>query len=295
NTIPEGDELDNQASATTVVQNGGNNPFNDLRIKKTGTATTTPSGPINYTLQVWNDGSDPALNVSVRDVLPVGETFVSVADAGGPGAAFTCSQAGGVVNCAGATILGGGVGNAGTIAIAATAPNFLVPAPGLHNTAVVDPDNTIPEGDEFNNTDSADTVVSSVINLTITKEGPTSASQSDVTDYTIVVTNEPVNSPDGQVAFGVRMHDPLPVGLIPLDVDAGSGNNWACQILQNPINVVDCLGDLPPKADNKVTIKITVFVTAENGRVLDNVACVDPANTIAESNENDNCSDFGAF
>src|SRR5262249_56008139 len=97
------------------------------------------------------------------------------------------------------------------------------------------------------------------------------------------------------VALGVRMHDRLPVGLIPLAVDAGTGNNWACQILQNPINVVDCLGDLPPKADNKVTIKITVFVTAENGRVLDNVACVDPANTIAESNENDNCSDFGAF
>src|SRR5262249_26205706 len=31
------------------------------------------------------------------------------------------------------------------------------------------------------------------------------------------------------------------------------------------------------------------------GRVLDNVEDVDPANTIAESNENDNCSDFGAF
>ncbi|HMF99367.1 MAG TPA: CARDB domain-containing protein [Vicinamibacterales bacterium] len=293
NTIPEGDELDNQASATTIVQNGGNGPFNDLSITKTGTATTTPGGPINYTLVVSNSGSDAASNVSVRDVLPVGETFVSASDAGlGTGAAFTCSQAGGVVNCTGATIVAGGTR---TIAITATAPNFLVPAPGLHNTAVVDPDNTIPEGDEFNNTASADTVVSSVINLTITKEGPTKASQSDVTDYTIVVTNEPVNSPDGQVAFGVRMHDPLPVGLIPLAVDAGTGNNWACQILQNPINVVDCLGDLPPKAENKVTIKVTVFVTAENGRVLDNVACVDPANTIAESNENDNCSDFGAF
>lgn len=295
NAIPEGDELDNQASVTTIVQNGGNSPFNDLRITKTGNANTTPGGPINYVLQVWNDGSDLASNVTVRDVLPVGVTFVSAADAGGAGAAFTCSQSGGTITCSGATILGGGVGNARTIGIVAKAPNYLVPAPGLHNTAAVDPDNTIPEGDEFNNTSSADTVVSSVVNLTITKEGPTSASQSDVTDYTIVVTNEPVGSPDGQVAFAVRMHDPLPVGLIPLAVDAGSGNNWACQILQNPINVIDCLGDLPPKAENKVTVKITVFVTAENGRSLDNIACVDPDNTIAESNETDNCSEFGAF
>src|SRR5262249_45407742 len=75
NTIPEGDELDNQASATTIVENGGNGPFNDLSITKTGTLTTTPAGPINYVLQVSNAGSDAASNVTVRDVLPVGETF----------------------------------------------------------------------------------------------------------------------------------------------------------------------------------------------------------------------------
>ena len=42
------------------------------------------------------------------------------------------------------------------------------------------------------------------------------------------------------------MHDPLPVGLIPLAVDTGTDNNWACQVLENPINVVDCVGDLHP-------------------------------------------------
>src|SRR5262249_32580083 len=44
-----------------------------------------------------------------------------------------------------------------------------------------------------------------------------------------------------------------------------------------------------------VTVDVTVFVTAENSRPLDNVACVDPDNLIAESNELDNCSDFGSF
>jgi uncharacterized repeat protein (TIGR01451 family) len=87
------------------------------------------------------------------------------------------------------------------------------------------------------------------------------------------------------------MHDPLPVGVIPLAVDAGTGNKWACQILENPINVVDCIGDLNP--DQEVTITITVFITAENNRSLDNEACVDPDDDIEEFDppgERDNCS-----
>jgi hypothetical protein len=76
------------------------------------------------------------------------------------------------------------------------------------------------------------------------------------------------------------MHDPLPVGVIPLaaEIDPGDQNNWACQISQNPINVVDCQGDLNP--EQEVTIVIDVFMTAESGKSLDNEACVDPANLI---------------
>ena len=61
-------------------------------------------GPITYTLTVSNVG-DPALNVAVRDVLPAGVTFVSATDGWRDlvRGAFTCSQAGGVVDCTGAT------------------------------------------------------------------------------------------------------------------------------------------------------------------------------------------------
>ena len=44
--------------------------------------------------------------------------------------------------------------------------------------------------------------------------------------------------------------------------------------------MVDCLGDLNP--DQTVTITITVFMTAESGRSLDNEACVDPDDMIEE-------------
>ena len=288
NTIPEGNEFDNESSVELVVENGGPGAFNDLQIDKTGSANATPRGTINYSVRVWNTGTDPALNVAVRDVLPAGTTFVSAADAapGTPGA-FICSQAGGVINCTGATIPANLIGR--TILIVVKAPNQ---NGMLTNQAFVDPDNQIPEGDELNNSDTQNTTVQSVINLMIEKDGPDTATQSDVVDYVIKVTNQKLPSdPTGATAFGVVMHDPLPVGMIPLAVNAGDGNNWACQIAEDPINVVDCLGDLNP--DQTVTITITVFVTAEDNRSLDNQACVDPANVIEEFSppgESDNCS-----
>jgi uncharacterized repeat protein (TIGR01451 family) len=290
-TLPEGNEFDNEDSVTTVVENGGNGPFNDLHVDKSGSTNVAPNGEITYSLQVFNTGSNPALNVMVRDSLPAGTTFVSAADAapGTPGA-FTCSHSGGTVECTGATINAGGVGAARVVTIKVTAPNQNTV---LTNQAFVDPDNAVPEGDELNNTDTHVTTVASVINLKITKEGPDKATQNQVREYKLKVKNEKPSgggSP-GQTAFDVKVHDPLPVGLIPLAVDAGTSNNWACQILENPINVVDCVGDLNP--DQEVTITITVFITAENNRSLDNEACVDPADEIEEFDppgERDNCS-----
>lgn len=287
NAIPEGNEFDNQDTQETIVKNGGAGAFNDLTIEKTGDDKVKPNESINYTLTITNSGSDPALDVAVRDMLPAGTTFVSAQDGvpGVPGA-FTCNHGGGVVNCTGATI--NGAGGSRTIKIEVTAPNQLVPAPGLINQAFVDPDNTVPEGDEENNTDTFNTIVATVINLHITKSGPSHSSQSQVTDYVITVTNKELVAGEGEGAANVVMFDPLPVGLIPLAVDTGSGNNWQCQIAENPINVVTCTGDLTPAQEVKITI--TVFMTAESGRSLDNEACVDPDDVIKEFDENDNCS-----
>src|SRR5262249_40053050 len=296
NTIPEGDELDNQASDTTTVTNGGEGAVNDLTIVKGATAQTVPGGDITYTLTVSNPGSNPARNGTVIDVLPAGAGFVSASDTTGAPGAFTCAFSAGVVECTGATIDGTptdtipGVPDTRTITILVKAPNEIIPS--YLNKAIVDPDNTIPEGNETNNTSTATTNIQPRINLSLTKNGPTTSSQSQTTTYNIVVKNNaPGGNPaDGQLATGVKMHDPLPVGLIPLAIDTGSGNNWACQVLQNPINVVDCVGDLNP--EQEVTIKIDVFMTAEGGRSLDNEACVDPNDVFKEfpPGETDNCS-----
>ena len=315
NQIAEINENNNFDIENTKVENGAPGAFNDLTIDKTDTDAAgptwddgagpdpvVPGGTVTYKILVTNLGSDPAVDVAVRDVLPASVTFISAKDvSGGPATAkFTCSAGAGIVDCTGATIAGTdasllpGVPAERAIEIKVQAPNK---QGALLNQAFVDPDNTIPEGNELNNTDSETTTVSSLINLAITKTGPNTSSQSQVTDYVITLENQPASGSTGQVAENVDMHDPLPVGLIPLAVDTGTGNNWQCQVAENAINVLDCVGDLEPNVangpDKKVTIKVTVFMTAEGGRSLDNEACIDTLLKIEEFDppgEGDNCS-----
>ncbi|HEY2153533.1 MAG TPA: CARDB domain-containing protein [Vicinamibacterales bacterium] len=295
-TIAEGNEFNNNASAQTIVKNAGAGSFNDLiasfEPSPASTLVATPLGTITYKVDIHNTGTDPALNVPARVILPTGVTFVSAADSAPGAGAFTCSQAGGVVDCAGATIPG--VTGVRTIVISVTAPNQVT---SLTAQAIADPNNVIPEGDETNNTDSFTTSVQSSINLNITKTGPKESSQSSPGEYDITMTNQPVGA--GQTAFHVKMQDPFPVGLIPLAVDTGDGNNWQCAVSENPINMLDCVGDLEPS--KPVTLKFYVFMTAESGKPLANEACFVPnpdvppgfPQMVAEYNPpgtSDNCS-----
>ena len=314
NTIPEGNEFDNISNVTTTVTNAGHGPFIDLSITKTALCTycvnppTTPTTSIveinhelQYQLIVTNGGSDPAFDVVVSDVLPAGVTFLNASDTSVSNGMFTCAYASGVVTCSGGTLdapatvaipdgpLGPLYPEFRTILINVLAPNQhgLL----LLNTARVDPANAIPEGDETNNAATASVNAQSFVNLTIEKNGPESSGQSTTIEYKIVVTNNEVGPGGvGSNAVGVKVHDALPVGLIVLNVstDAPASNNFNCQVQENPVNVVDCLGDLGP--GDKVTITIKAFVTAADEATLDNEACVDPQNTIVESNELDNCS-----
>ena len=88
NLVPEGNEFDNEAQASTTVTtagNGGANSFHQLTIGKSATPTVATSSVITYTLSVANLGTDPAFGVAVRDTLPAGTTFIS-ADDQAPGA-----------------------------------------------------------------------------------------------------------------------------------------------------------------------------------------------------------------
>jgi uncharacterized repeat protein (TIGR01451 family) len=291
--MAEGNETNNSSSVVTKVKVGVPQGFIDLTLNKTATPNVTPGSQIIYTLTVNNVGTDPAFNVVLSDNLPAGTTFVSATDITPPlpigAGAFSCSHAGGVVTCTGATLDGTAdliadpeVAPSRTVEIKVLAPKQNVT---IVNQARVDPGNAIAESNETNNSASASTTVSSVINLTLDKRGPNNAKQNSEDDYVITVTNNIIGGGSGEVAFGAHVHDALPIGLIPLSVTADP-SNMICQIAENPVNVVDCVGDIEPGAT--VTITIHVFITA-NGGPLDNEACVDPENRIVESDETDNC------
>jgi hypothetical protein len=118
-----------------------------------------PGQPVTYwltvknpSIQVWDSelhryytGGAPAYGVVVRDILPNGSQFLSAsADSG-----FSCSQASGVVTCSGGTLQNGGTAH---ITINTNAPAAMANYPF---SAVVDPNNTIAERNEANNTTSA--------------------------------------------------------------------------------------------------------------------------------------------
>lgn len=289
NAIPEGDETDNQDSATTKVVVGAG--FIDLRIAKCDTAVAPGcSGDVNvfdsgslitYQIEASNAGTDPAFQVVVRDALPAGMTFVSAQDITGGDGSFLCGASSGVVTCTGGTIDGTddlvpGLPTVRMLQIVVRAPE--VRQQSYTNQAAIDPSNAIAESNETNNTASDTLTVASPYNLKLDKDGPTTAQQNNTESYVLTVTNEKKALND------VVVRDPLPVGLIPLGVEASG--NFTCQVLENPVNVVECVGDMA--AGETATITINVFITQDGG-TLDNEACVDPDNAVVETLESDNC------
>lgn len=293
NAIPEGNETNNTASATVRVSNGGPGAFIDLTVDKQAlipavSVPVAPGGQLAYKLIVTNSGAEDAFNVTVRDVTPAYTTFFNAADQGPGSGMFTCAHSAGIVNCTGGYLPAGGSREILVLLLApASIEQFATDksniSVGITNQAFVDPENAIKEGNEINNSDFVDTTVTPPINLTLDKQGPGSATQNDTTTYTITVTNVKVGA--GATAFGVKIVDPLPIGLIPLEMTAEPGN-FTCSLTENPVNSVTCVGDL--ETTKHVTITIKAFVTA-NGGTLDNEACVDPDHTVAETNELDNC------
>lgn len=292
NEIAEANETNNGDTATTTVAIGGGGGFIDLKVATSGPATVKPGQALTYTVTVSNAGTDAAFDVRVTDSLPAGTTFVSASDGGPADGRFFCSASGGLVTCSGGA-LDGSQNQTPEAADTTRTIDVKVVAPMEHgallvNQAKVDPDNSVPEASEINNTASASTQVLSQVNLTIEKTGPTSATQSSTPKYTLTVENKAVNGA-GEVARNVIVRDPLPVGMIPLNVlTPGTSNTFQCEVKENPVNLVECVGDLAPNDPQK--IEIEVFITAESGKTLDNVGTIDPVGSVIESAENDNSS-----
>ena len=167
--ITESDETNNTAEITTDII------LPDLEIFKIGIPNDVEAGDtITYNLAVRNNGQATATNVTVRDTVPSAFTFVSST----PFSGFTAEPImGNVVSFTGGSIDPGGIATFNIVGTVTSGGTFV-------NIAVVDPDNTIVETDETNNTAT----------FTSNAEGPTLVFVDD--DWAALTLGAPVD-PDG--------------------------------------------------------------------------------------------------
>src|SRR5262245_46058702 len=180
------------ATTSTLVSNGGGSTLPDLTIAKTGPTSVVVSSPMTYTLTVNNQGTANATGVKVVDTVPAGLSGITASGT----SLLTCGVVAQTVTCTGGAV---NQGSNATITINATATET---TGTITNTATVDPDNTIPESDELNNTSAlVDTQVVAAPTagpLTINKTdnpaeipgaGPDPVTPNAIETYKILVTN----------------------------------------------------------------------------------------------------------
>lgn len=311
NAIQEISETNNINTWNTDIEIGGCCVYNDFIISKAQVSpvdgsgnpvAVAPSGLVDYEITVTNTGSDPAFNVALQDNLPQSSTFRYATDENPGSGAFTCSPAsGGVVNCTGATFDG-----------STQAPNtnqtrkvkvgiFAPTQPGSYtDQAIIDPNNTIPEANETNNTAQVTTQVAlggggSYIDLAVdsTQSKPASAVvPNGMLEYTLTPKNLGTAA-----AFNVELQDTLPAGTVfrsAVDTTGIPSGAFTCSA---SAGVVDCTGgtldgsnnDTPAIGDTTRTVVIDVFAPGHPGGYV-NQANIDPKNAIAENDETNNTS-----
>ncbi|HET9767059.1 MAG TPA: IPTL-CTERM sorting domain-containing protein, partial [Thermoanaerobaculia bacterium] len=243
---------DDQAIGTIVNDDQGAVDA-DLSIVKLGPATANGGDPVNYTINVTNNGPADASDVVVNDTIPAGTTFVSATPSQG-----TCNAASPVVCNLGQVLATSGA----SIALVVNAPN----ATGqITNTASV---TNSPETDPQpnNNSSSVPTNVSNDADLSIVKTGPSAADAGDPINYTITVTNNgPVD------ASNVVVNDTIPPGTTFVSATPSQGTcNAASPLVCN-------LGQI--LAGNGASIALVVNAPNANGQITNTASVTNSPQT----------------
>ena len=234
----------------------------DISVAKTGPVLALQGDTVTYTLAVTNNGPDDATSVFADDVLPAGETFISLISASG----CTVPPAGGtgLVECLVPTLSSGLTTTFTlTVQLAASLPNGTL----IRNTAVVQADQTDPVPSN-NSSSSTLRVGFTQTDIAVTKTGPATAKPGDDLAYTITVAN---SGPDD--ATNVIMSDTLPAGETLKALNFGPGAPPATCSL---IVTINCT--IPSLASGQaitMSAAVTLSVTVPDGTVLTNTANAD--------------------
>jgi uncharacterized repeat protein (TIGR01451 family) len=285
NAVAENDETNNSDSTTTSVSISGGGNYIDLKINDLTSSDSEPSPneEYTYTIKAENTGTDVAFNVGVRDILPTGTTFVAATGTGD----FTCAESDGVVNCTGT--LDGSLNQAPNSSPIETV-TVKVRSPKLHNVTYanqvrIDAGNTVPEADETNNTRSLEVTVKSKVDLvpTISTAGLSSGTEGDMT-FSVTATFAAGATDQADAPVNFTLIAELPIGVIPLNVQAPAG--WTCQVEQNPVNKVTCVGSLTTGTAS-ANFTVHVYVTSQGDPITATIYA-DQDDQIVETAESNN-------
>lgn len=257
-----------------VVIGGGQVSFTlkpaDLGITKVGTPASVVQGStVTYTMEVTNNGPNPATGVTVTDTLPAGATAVS-SSAGCSGTSAVTCTVGDLANGAKATVtITARMDQAGT----------------RTNTAKVS--SGVPDTNAANDEASATTTVTTPTpvaqvaaaatparaRLVVTKSGPLAARAGQTVTYTIRVRNT-----SSTAATRVRLSDILPSGMSLASTPRGASVARG--------RVTWNVGTLAARGSRTVTVKLridrsiggrrcnTASATASNAGTARDTTCV---------------------
>jgi uncharacterized repeat protein (TIGR01451 family) len=232
----------NTASFTSTVAASA-----DLAITNTGPASASAGQAITYTLSVRNNGPSDAQNVSVSDMLPSGETFLSASVGSGSGTSYASGNLGTLA-----------AGSSTSITLVARINGNVAGGSTLTDTATVSSSTSDPNA--INNTATFNTTVSSSADLAITKTGGASGTQGGTVTYTLSVTNHGPNA-----AQNVSVTDMLPSGetFVSASVGSGSGTSYAAN-----------LGTVAASGSVTIILVARISASVPNGSTLTDTATV---------------------
>ena len=243
------------ATATTTVGT------TDLSILKTGDATTSAGGTIQYQITITNEG-DAASAATLTDVIPDDTVFASLSSPAG----WTCSTpptgSAGTVAC-NITSIAPGASAVFTLTVTASAS---APAGSVFmNTARVSA--PAADDDPANDTSTATTAIPGTTDLQIGKSGSTTVRPGGSLSYSIAVANTGAGD-----LTNVTIDDTLPVGVFFQSLAAAV--EWSCSTPAVGANgTITCSrATLPAGASSIISIGATTDPALTPGTVLSNTA-----------------------
>ena len=260
-------ESNNNSSSTTLTVSSV-----DVGITKTGPNNADAGTPFNYTITIFNNGTDTAVNVGWTDTLPPNTTFDSLTQDNGPTASCNTPLPGtnGPVSCSFASLSSG------------QSAQFTLTITAGNTTAVT---NRVDAGSESfdtntsNNFSVAITTINQIADVSITKSGPPAATAGANITYTVSVSNAGPTD-----ATNVTITDPLPANTSFVSATYTSGAAGTCSFSAPDVTCV--IPTLPLGGTSTFTFVFQVSPATPNGSIISNTATAGSSTTDPDGSNN---------